>query len=201
MRIIDQRALARAREEYRELRTVDEVCDAIATLAVRGAPAIGIAGAMGLVAGARRRDDRLSADDMRRLRDAPSAFARASDRGESPVGGGPDAVASRSVSRLSRTTTLRDALRAEATRILDEDRAMCRRIGEHGAPLIPDGARMLTHCNAGALATAGIGTALARDLRRASSEGNASRCSPTRRVRCCRAAGSPRGSSSAREFR
>ena len=44
---------------------------------------------------------------------------------------------------------------------LEEDRAMCRRIGEHGLPLIPDGARILTHCNAGALATAGIGTALA----------------------------------------
>src|SRR4029079_88133 len=54
-----------------------------------------------------------------------------------------------------------DPLRAEATRIRDEDRAMCERIGLHGLPLIPDGGRVLTHCNAGALATAGIGTALA----------------------------------------
>jgi methylthioribose-1-phosphate isomerase len=53
------------------------------------------------------------------------------------------------------------ALRVEASAILDEDRAMCRRIGEHGAPLLRDGARVLTHCNAGALATGGIGTALA----------------------------------------
>jgi methylthioribose-1-phosphate isomerase len=53
------------------------------------------------------------------------------------------------------------AARQEATSILEEDRAMCRRIGEAGAPLIPDGARILTHCNAGALATSGIGTALA----------------------------------------
>jgi methylthioribose-1-phosphate isomerase len=45
--------------------------------------------------------------------------------------------------------------------VLDEDRAMCRRIGEHGLPLLADGARVLTHCNAGALATGGIGTALA----------------------------------------
>ena len=51
--------------------------------------------------------------------------------------------------------------RDEASAILEEDRAMCRRIGEAGAPLIPDGARILTHCNAGALATSGIGTALA----------------------------------------
>jgi methylthioribose-1-phosphate isomerase len=53
------------------------------------------------------------------------------------------------------------ALRREAQAILDEDRAMCRRIGELALPLIADGARVLTHCNAGALATAGIGTALA----------------------------------------
>jgi methylthioribose-1-phosphate isomerase len=56
---------------------------------------------------------------------------------------------------------LLDALRAEATAILDEDRAMCAAIGRIGLPLVPDGARILTHCNAGALATAGIGTALA----------------------------------------
>jgi methylthioribose-1-phosphate isomerase len=53
------------------------------------------------------------------------------------------------------------ALRAEASAILDEDRAMCRRIGEHGLALMQDGMRVLTHCNAGALATGGIGTALA----------------------------------------
>jgi methylthioribose-1-phosphate isomerase len=56
---------------------------------------------------------------------------------------------------------LLQALRVEATAILEEDRAMCRRIGEHGLPLVADGARVLTHCNAGALATGGIGTALA----------------------------------------
>jgi methylthioribose-1-phosphate isomerase len=53
------------------------------------------------------------------------------------------------------------ALRDEATAILEEDRAMCRRIGEHGAQLLADGHRVLTHCNAGALATGGMGTALA----------------------------------------
>src|SRR5689334_5445403 len=54
-----------------------------------------------------------------------------------------------------------DLLRSEASTIRDEDRAMCERIGVNGLSLIPDGARVLTHCNAGALATAGIGTALA----------------------------------------
>src|SRR5260221_13661309 len=54
-----------------------------------------------------------------------------------------------------------ERLQAEATAIWEEDRAMCRRIGEHGLPLVPDGANVLTHCNTGALATGGIGTALA----------------------------------------
>src|SRR3989441_3008493 len=56
---------------------------------------------------------------------------------------------------------LRDRLKSEATAIWEEDRAMCRSIGEAGLPLVPDGAAVLTHCNAGALATGGIGTALA----------------------------------------
>jgi len=54
-----------------------------------------------------------------------------------------------------------ERLEALAATILDEDRAMCRRIGEFGLPLIPDGSTVLTHCNAGGLATGGIGTALA----------------------------------------
>jgi methylthioribose-1-phosphate isomerase len=54
-----------------------------------------------------------------------------------------------------------DRLRAEAEAIRAEDREMCRRIGDHGLALVPDGAEVLTHCNAGALATGGIGTALA----------------------------------------
>jgi methylthioribose-1-phosphate isomerase len=58
-------------------------------------------------------------------------------------------------------SSILEALRAEATLILEEDRAMCRRIGEHGVALLSDGARVLTHCNAGALATGGMGTALA----------------------------------------
>jgi len=54
-----------------------------------------------------------------------------------------------------------ERLHAEATGIWEEDRAMCRRIGEHGLTLLADGANVLTHCNTGALATGGIGTALA----------------------------------------
>jgi methylthioribose-1-phosphate isomerase len=158
IRILDQRRLPE-REEYRELRTVDDVRDAIATLAVRGAPAIGIAGAMGMVLALDESRGDSSADQSRlaaaheRIRCArPTAvnLAWAVDRMLSV------AKTSGLVGR-----DLRALLCDEATRILEEDRAMCRRIGENGAPLIPDGARILTHCNAGALATAGIGTALA----------------------------------------
>ena len=156
VRVLDQRFLPVA-EVYHDLTTVREVCDAIATLAVRGAPAIGIAGAMGLTLALHDPDitggDPLSrieraAADLRRTRPTAVNLAWAIDR---MLG----------VARSSRAHNLDGVLHDEATRILDEDRAMCRRLGELGAGLIADGARVLTHCNAGALATGGIGTALA----------------------------------------
>ena len=158
VRILDQRELP-SHEIYRELHTVDEVCSAIATLAVRGAPAIGIAGAMGLaLALADASSDRAAMKTtlrgaQQRIRSArPTAvnLAWAVDR-----------VADAVLARVNESESPAAIARAEATRILDEDRAMCRRIGELCASLIPDGARVLTHCNAGALATGGIGTALA----------------------------------------
>jgi methylthioribose-1-phosphate isomerase len=160
VRIIDQRYLPE-RVVERELRSVDDVCDAISTLAVRGAPAIGVAGAMGLVASLVPHAGE-AADRVASLAEAYGARIRAAR---------PTAVnlpwAIDRVLGVARSTDARDGralfdrLRSEATAILDEDRAMCRRIGEHGRALVPDGARVLTHCNAGALATAGIGTALA----------------------------------------
>ncbi|MBW8769885.1 MAG: S-methyl-5-thioribose-1-phosphate isomerase [Gemmatimonadetes bacterium] len=157
--IIDQRLLP-GRLERRDLCTVDDVCDAIATLAVRGAPAIGVAGAMGLVVSlaphvSAPRDELL--DTVRMLGDRISRVR-------------PTAVnLAWAVGRVQRTAeratgdgaAILAAMRDEATRILEEDRAMCRRIGEYGATLLAEGSRVLTHCNAGALATAGIGTALA----------------------------------------
>ena len=159
VRIIDQTHLPAELLEL-DLRTLDAVCEAIASLRVRGAPAIGIAGAMGMVvAVASHTDDapaqlrwRVSAaaDRIRATRptavNLPWALARLVSVAEHASGDGAAIVA---------------ALRAEASAILEEDRAMCRRIGEHALPLVPDGARVLTHCNAGALATGGIGTALA----------------------------------------
>jgi methylthioribose-1-phosphate isomerase len=159
VRIIDQTQLPERLAE-RDLRSIDELCDAILRLAVRGAPAIGIAGAMGLVASllpfARNPRDafdarlRAHAQRIRATRPTAVNLPRALDRmlecARLTSGNAEDVLA---------------ALRDEATALLEEDRAMCRRIGEHGLPLVADGASVLTHCNAGALATGGIGTALA----------------------------------------
>jgi methylthioribose-1-phosphate isomerase len=159
VRIIDQRLLPGQLVE-RDLRTLDEVTDAIRTLAVRGAPAIGIAGAMGLVA--------VLAPNVGQPRAALLARARqvaAAIRATRPTAVNLPWALDRTLACAERAIgdgrALIAALRAEATCILEEDRAMCRRIGEHGASLLRDGARVLTHCNAGALATGGIGTALA----------------------------------------
>src|SRR5437588_2320212 len=159
VRIIDQRALPEARIE-RDLESGEAVADAIRTLQVRGAPLIGIAAAMGLVAGTRE------------LRAAPREgfLARMQELAALLGAARPTAVNLRwALDRMVRAATATpgggaavwERLQAEATDIWEEDRAMCRRIGEAGLPLVPDGAKVLTHCNAGALATGGIGTALA----------------------------------------
>jgi methylthioribose-1-phosphate isomerase len=159
VRIIDQRLLPGALVE-RDLRTLEEVREAIRTLAVRGAPAIGIAGAMGLVAAlspnesagrsALLADARRAASDIAATRPTAVNLAWALER-----------VLGAAASTEGTGAEILAAMRREASAILEEDREMCRRIGEHGLSLLHDGARVLTHCNAGALATGGIGTALA----------------------------------------
>ena len=159
VRIIDQTLLP-DRFEERDLRTLDEVCDAIARLAVRGAPAIGVAGALGLVVtllpfASEPRDRFMTrfaehASRIRATRPTAVNLPWAIDRMRG--------IAERT---SDDTRTMLEALHVEANSILEEDRAMCRRIGENALSLIPNGARVLTHCNAGALATAGMGTALA----------------------------------------
>jgi methylthioribose-1-phosphate isomerase len=159
VRIIDQRLLP-AQYVERDLRTVDDVCDAIATLAVRGAPAIGVAGAMGLVVSLAQH----RVDSAERFGERMQEYA-SRIRATRPTAVNLPWAIGRMLETAQRTTLSPEALLAalhdEADAILEEDRAMCQRIGEHGLPLIADGARVLTHCNAGALATTGIGTALA----------------------------------------
>ena len=159
VRIIDQRGLPET-EVTRDLESAESVAEAIRELQVRGAPLIGIAAAMGLVAALR--DERAAA----RAR----FLARAREVGAELNGARPTAVNLRwALERMLRVADgtsgegadLWERLRVEATAIWEEDRAMCRRIGEHGLTLLADGANVLTHCNTGALATGGIGTALA----------------------------------------
>jgi methylthioribose-1-phosphate isomerase len=159
VRIVDQTRLPEQLLE-RDLRTLDDVCDAIARLSVRGAPAIGVAGAMGLVVSLRAFAHE-SREALERRLQAHAAGIRATRPTAVNLPRALDRMLARARGTAGSSAHLLEALRDEATRLRDEDRAMCQRIGEHGISLIADGASVLTHCNAGALATAGTGTALA----------------------------------------
>lgn len=160
LRIIDQRLLP-GRLEYLEIDTIEDACEAIRTLAVRGAPAIGCAAALALAAITEKsptvNPEVLRAEIMKNARvlmdSRPTAVNlswavnRCTDRIVTGSTGG--------------TQTIRESLLREALSILEEDIALCARIGEHGKSLLHSGMGILTHCNAGALATGGDGTALA----------------------------------------
>lgn len=154
IRILDQTALP-GQETYRTLETVADVVEAIRTLRVRGAPLIGVAAAMGMVVALRgiRGDGHATLIEAGRLLKAsrPTAvnLAWAVDRMLEVAG------------RARSGDALREEVRREADRILEEERESCDRIGDAGLPLLPDGATVMTICNAGALATGGIGTATA----------------------------------------
>ncbi len=145
---------------FLELRSSEAVWHAIKILQVRGAPAIGVAAAMGVVIGVQESN----AASVPAIRDAvrKTADYLATSR--------PTAVnLFWALDRMKATATepapspaaLAERLAAEAVRIMTEDTAMCRAIGEHGAPLLKNIESVLTHCNAGSLATSCYGTALA----------------------------------------
>jgi methylthioribose-1-phosphate isomerase len=157
--LLDQTKLP-GKEFYLECSTYQEVARAIKNMVVRGAPAIGVAAAFGMVLGARQSKAK---DPVRFLRDMSRV-------GQTLVATRPTAVNLLwAVERLNRMAqknigkgvpAVKQALQEEAIRILQEDLATNREIGRQGQLLVPDGASILTHCNAGALATAGYGTAL-----------------------------------------
>lgn len=159
--MIDQRKLP-GREIYVRCKTGNEVAKAISTMVIRGAPAIGVAAAMGLALGARRSTatgTKQFAVDFQRLADTLAATRPtavnlfwAIERMKQSLASG--------VQAGEGVVELVARLRHEADRIHDDDLESCRAIGRHGATLVPDDAHILTHCNAGALATAGYGTAL-----------------------------------------
>lgn len=158
--IIDQTLLP---SEYRriDLRTTDEVWEAIKSLRVRGAPAIGVCAALGVLVGLNEAAAKGDSDwrgSVSRIADhlatsRPTAVnlfwalnrMRHCAEALPPASSFEEAFA---------------ALEREATAIFEEDRQLCQAIGTHGQAVIPEGAGVLTHCNAGALATGGCGTAL-----------------------------------------
>ena len=154
--ILDQRLLPRERVEI-ELNTVEKVFDAIKTLAVRGAPAIGGAAAYGLVVAARAGKD--AAEVRERLARGKEYLASSRPTAYN-LFYALDRVAAAAEGVASDRETIIEALLDEARRFEEEDRAACERIGHAALALLPDPIRALTHCNAGALATCGIGTAL-----------------------------------------
>ncbi len=159
VRMIDQTKLP-TELVYLETSDLDEIWDAIKVLKVRGAPAIGVAAAMGLAAVVQNAEAGTSpglldcvkstADHLATSRPTAVNLFWALDR----MRGVAEENAHLDVAEL------KERLAAEASAIRDEDAAMCRAIGEHGASLLKDGDTVLTHCNAGALATAELGTAL-----------------------------------------
>jgi methylthioribose-1-phosphate isomerase len=154
VRILDQTLLP-GEERYLELETVDAVAEAIRTLRVRGAPLIGIAAAMGVTLALRRGAPSLEAVC------AASATLGATRPTAVNLHWALGRMERRATAAAAAGEPLAEALRAEANAIWEEDRAMCARIGAAGATLIGGDAIVLTHCNAGALATGGMGTALA----------------------------------------
>jgi methylthioribose-1-phosphate isomerase len=159
--MVDQRKLP-AEEIYVRCRTAAEVARAIKTMVIRGAPAIGVAAAYGIALGMRRSKatgtQKFAAEfhqiceQMAATRPTAVNLFWAIERMKR--------VFSERAKAGASVDQIKDTLDAEAQKIHDEDVASCRAMGAYGAEVVPSEARILTHCNAGALATAGYGTAL-----------------------------------------
>jgi methylthioribose-1-phosphate isomerase len=159
--MIDQRKLP-GQEIYVHAKTAQEVAKAIKTMVIRGAPAIGVAAAMGIALGMRRsktQGTKQFAVEFNKLCDLMAATRPtavnlfwAIDQMKKSFAAG--------VQAGEAVDDLKARLEKEAQRIHDDDLHSCQTMGKFGAEVVPDGARILTHCNAGALATAGYGTAL-----------------------------------------
>jgi S-methyl-5-thioribose-1-phosphate isomerase len=158
--LLDQRRLP-TKTVYLTLRTAEEVWTAIRDLAVRGAPAIGIAAAYGLVLGVRHVPEGDEAGFWREL-DRVVAFLATARPTAVNLFWALERMRKRAEAERGKPlAVVKAALLDEARAIQREDAAVCRRIGEHLLALLADGMGILTHCNAGGLATAAYGTALA----------------------------------------
>ncbi len=157
--MIDQRKLP-FKESFVVCKTPTQVIDAIRKMVIRGAPAIGVAAAMGLALGARRITARSRATFERRFQQICEQMAEARPTASNLF------WAIQSMQKVltdhpqTSVEEIKGLLRQKADEVLALDQAINKSIGQHGQALVPDGATVLTHCNAGALATAGYGTAL-----------------------------------------
>jgi len=157
--MIDQTRLP-AEEIYNEYSDFKSVAEAIRGMVIRGAPAIGVAAAMGIALGARDIIADTFDSYFRQLENICEAMAKTRPTAVNLFWAIGRMKKVAEANRDKRLDTLCDILKEEAIRIEEEDLAICKAIGRHGARLVKDGAVILTHCNAGGLATAGYGTAL-----------------------------------------
>ncbi|HAK47204.1 MAG TPA: S-methyl-5-thioribose-1-phosphate isomerase [Spirochaeta sp.] len=158
--IIDQTRLP-VEVVYEEQESIEQVWDSIKKLKVRGAPAIGIAGAYGLLYAVKDKQD-LDTEEFLKILKQQAEYLEASR----PTAVNLSWALKRMVSKADSLASLSAGklymeLEKEAIAIHDEDRVLCRGMGESGMPLIKDGIGVLTHCNAGSLATSELGTATA----------------------------------------
>ncbi len=192
VRFIDQTKLP-TEETYVTCKSYEQVADAIRTMVVRGAPAIGVAAAMGIAIGVQNSKAETVADLKRDLDHICDVIGKTR----------PTAVnlfwAIRRMQekferiRIRPIAQIKRELVEEAKRMHAEDIAANQAMGRHGATLMPSEGGVLTHCNAGALATAGYGTALGV-IRAAVEQGKKFTSMPTKPGRFCKARGSPPGS-------
>lgn len=159
MRLIDQTRLP-AELVYVDCRTPEEVAHAIRTMQIRGAPAIGCAAAFGLALCARRSNAPTGEALVRELAGCADVIAATRPTAVNLFWALERVMAVARRMQSEKPCAIADAVIEEAQRILREDIDANRRLGEYGAELLERGSCVLTHCNAGALATGGYGTAL-----------------------------------------
>jgi len=157
--MIDQTRLP-GEEVYNTYEDFKSVAEAIKGMIIRGAPAIGVAAAMGIALGAREIIADTHESFFRQLENVCEVMARTRPTAVNLFWAIERMKRVAEASRGKPLDQIREVLRKEAIRIEEEDLTICRNIGKWGGTLIPQGATILTHCNAGGLATAGYGTAL-----------------------------------------
>lgn len=157
--MIDQTRLP-AEEVYNEYHDFQGVAEAIRGMVIRGAPAIGVAAAMGVALGARDIITDTHESFFRQLDNVCDVLARTRPTAVNLFWGIERMKRVAAANKELDLNSIRALLKAEAISIENEDLQICKALGRHGAALIRDGSTVLTHCNAGGLATAGYGTAL-----------------------------------------